>query len=147
MSAYPLTVALPDGAAARVRIVHHVVTNDKGEQTLTQLVSSPPIYELRDGTTVDLDVTIPPDLVAAGWAWHGSVLQLGQMGGPCIAITTALHPPPGFDDRRDCFTVARSMEQHRAAHAEEMIAARVAKATKQPRAKRGAAVVVQRELF
>ncbi len=122
---------------------------DEPEAELGTHLMLPPQYEQRDGTTVDLDVQIPDDLAAAGWHWFGSVLQLGQMGGPCIAITTALHPPPGLNDgRRTCFEVARSMEAHRAAHQEEMIAARVAKITKAPkRPKRDAPAAVQLELL
>ncbi len=98
MKVFPLQINLPDGAQA-----DHVAGT-----------SDPPRYVV-NGSPVELNVIIPDDLLDAGWAWHGSVLQLGQMGGPCIMITTALHPPPGLDnDRRDCFTVARSMEAHRA---------------------------------
>ena len=150
MSVYPMVIGLPGGAQARVRIIHEVVTNDKGEETLTQLVQSPPVYELRDGTTVELDVQIPDDLAAAGWHWHGSTLMRGQVGGPCIAITTDLHPPPGYtSERRTCIEVARSMEAHRAAHQETMLAERVAKATKTKRPKKDAPTpaAVQMELF
>jgi hypothetical protein len=73
---YPMLLCLPGGIQARVRIIHVVETNDKGEQMLTQLVSAPPAYELRDGTTVDADVTIPDDL-AGRWRWQGSFLSDG----------------------------------------------------------------------
>lgn len=85
MKTYPLVLCMPGGIQARVRIIHVVETNDKGEQTLAQLVSSPPIYELRDGTTVDADATIPDDL-AARWHWQGSFLSDGG-----IAIFTGTY--------------------------------------------------------
>lgn len=107
MTTYPQTVALPDGSAARVRIVHTVVTSDKGEQTLTQLVSIPPQYERCDGTTVPIDVVIPDDL-AARWFWFGSAL-VEDSG--LVLISTASYPPPGLEDGRvTCFDAARRYE-------------------------------------
>ncbi len=147
---YPQTVALPDGVQARVRIVHTVVTNDKGEQVLTQLVSSPPQYERRDGTTVALDVTIPDDLLAAGWAWHGSTLIDGPIVGGHIAITTCTYPPPGWPSARgSCFDCARRFEQLRAERHARRVAERVALATKAPKPKNDAPApaAVQMELF
>jgi hypothetical protein len=148
---YPQTIVLPGGVQARVRITHVVEVNDKGKEVVTQLVSDPPQYELRDGTPVDLDVQIPDDLAAAGWIWHGSLLHW-PTSDPLrgVGITTDLHPPPGWPSPRDdCFTVARRMDQHRAEYQEQRIAARVAKATKAPKAKKDAPApaAVQMELF
>lgn len=148
---YPMVVYLPNGTQARVRIIHVVETNAKGEQVLTQLVSNPPVYERRDGTTVELDVAIPDDLLDAGWFWRGSSLHW-PADDPLrtIGITTDLHPPPGWPgERDDCFTVARRFEAIRAErHAQHMIE-RVAKATKTKRPKQDAPApaAVQLELF
>lgn len=129
---YPQTVVLPDGTQARVRIVHVVETNDKGEATLTQLVLSPPQYELRDGTTVELDVTIPDDLLATGWFWRGSSLHW-PADDPLrtIGIPTDGYPPPPYpSERGSCFDCARRFEAMRAERHEQHVAERVRKATK-----------------
>jgi len=103
VSAYPLIIALPGGVQARVRIVH--VVGEDG--ALTQLVSDPPQYERRDGTTVELNVTIPPDL-APHWFWFGSALVSDD---GLLLVSTATYPPPGIESARgSCFDVARQLE-------------------------------------
>lgn len=148
---YPLVVSLPGGSQARVRIVHVVEFDKNGEAVLTQLVSNPPVYELRDGTTVALDVAIPDDLAAAGWFWHGSALHWpADDPQRTIGITTDLHPPPPYpSERDDCFTVARRFEAIRAERHEQHVAERVRKATKAPKLKKDApaTAAVQLELF
>lgn len=120
--AYPLEVHLPDGTRARVRIVHIVEVNDRGDEVLTQLVQHPPQYERRDGTTVPIDVTIPDDLAAAGWYWSGSFLyqpwpevRTEEQGrGPGVAIATCTYGPPGYpSDRQTCFEIAHELERKR----------------------------------
>lgn len=141
---YPLVIPLPDGTEARVRITHIVEVNDKGEETLTQLVQSPPQYERRDGTTVDLDVQIPDDLAAAGWYWHGSTLALD---GGLLRIGTETYPPPGWPaPQGTCFDIARRYEVKHS----ELEAARLARQTPATRVRRlvpkqpaGASVVEQ----
>jgi len=148
---YPLVISLPDGSTARVRITHVVEVNDKGEETLTQLVSTPPQYERRDGTTVALDVEIPDDLVAAGWHWHGTTLRWpadDPLRG--MAIMTDSYPPPPYpSERGSCFDAARRFEAMRETRHEQHVAERVRKATKTPKPKKDAPVIeaVQLELF
>lgn len=132
---YPLVVPLPDGTQARVRIIHVVETkkNEKGEQVqvLSQLVPSPPQYERRDGTTIEIDVAIPDDLAAAGWYWFGSVLRwpAGDLRG--IGILTSCYPPPPIkSERGSCFDCAREFERLRAEGEDRRIQVAVAKATK-----------------
>lgn len=148
---YPLVVPLPDGLQARVRITHVVEVNDKGEDVLTQLVQVPPQYELRDGTTVDLDVMIPDDLAAAGWHWFGSVLRW-PASDPLrgIGICTSTYPPPPYPSTRgSCFDCARTFERLRAEREDRRIQVAVAKATKTkpPKASAPAPAAVQMELF
>jgi hypothetical protein len=134
-SCYPLAIDLPDGTTARVRIVHVVEVNDKGEELLTQLVSTPPQYERCDGTTVELDVTIPDDL-AAHWFWFGSCL-VEDSG--LVLICTATYPPPGYPSiRGTCFDVARQIEAGQRRRAERWIAERVAIVMKVKRPKTSA---------
>lgn len=84
MRAIPLTFSLPDGPA---RLVPG--SFEKGA----------PRYE-RDGQPIDVDVTIPSDLEASGWIWHGSFLR--KPGAVGIAICTATFPPPRcFDNARE----------------------------------------------
>jgi hypothetical protein len=114
-AAYPVCLDLPGGVRARVRIVH---VWDEAEQTLSQLVSVPPVYELRDGTTVDVDVAIPDDLRAAGWYWNGSLLTWRETPESCgIAVATCTFPPPGWPldatHMTDCMSQARVFEQLR----------------------------------
>lgn len=106
MSAYPIVVCLPGGVQARVRITHVVEVDKNGDPVLAQLVQSPPQYELRDGTTVDLDVEIPNDL-AAHWFWFGSALTSDD---GLLLVSTATYPPPGIASARgSCFDVARQL--------------------------------------
>jgi hypothetical protein len=52
-----------------------------------------------------IDVTIPDDLAAAGWHWHGSALAHRD---GLLFIHTSAYPLPGDpSDRPSCFDVAR----------------------------------------
>lgn len=138
-AAYPMVIDLPDRTQARVRITHIVVTSDRGDEELTQLVSVPPVYELLDGTVIDLDVTIPDDLAAAGWFWFGSLLAKGDPQGAHVGVHTSCYPPPGWPaPQGTCFDSARRFEAAGAAHHERRVAERVAIAAKTKRPRRDA---------
>jgi|SRR6187549_777482 len=90
MTIAPLELHLPDGPAVLVP---------------GSLAAGQPRY-VRDGMTLDLDVTIPPELAVAGWIWQGSFLRKPGVVG--IAICTKTFGVPGVFDR------AREHEQIRA---------------------------------
>lgn len=95
--AFPACLELPGGQ--RAGLVEGSVKDGK------------PIYML-DGIALDIDVTIPDDLIAAGWFWFGSYLsRCADPTNPnaILSIHTALHPPPSL------FAVARSLAAPRAA--------------------------------
>lgn len=82
-----------------------------------------------DGQACDIDVTIPDDLAALGWIWHGSTLFQPHVGsdGPGVAITTCTYGLPGYADARGtCFDAARNMQrihtEHEARRAGKVIA-------------------------
>lgn len=121
--AYPLVLVLPDGVRAEYRDGCYWI----------------------DGEPTGIDVEIPPDLVAASWYWHGSVLRQPAIDGNplCgIGICTSTFGVEGT------FAAAREIQHVRAEREAARIAERVARATKRPRAKRDAvAEAVQMELF
>lgn len=94
MKIVPLTLSLPDGRATLIP---------------GSLRKGQPRYE-RNGVELDLDVTIPADLEAAGWMWHGSVLYRREPGDDLrgVGVDTAAFPPPL------CFEQAREIEWVRA---------------------------------
>lgn len=94
MKIVPLELSLPDGRATLVP---------------GSLQDGQPQYE-RDGQVLDVDVTIPTDLVAAGWLWHGSVLYRPEPGDDLrgVGVDTRTFPPP------QCYEQARAIEQARA---------------------------------
>jgi len=94
MKIVPLELSLPDGPATL-----KIGSLKKGE----------PQYE-RGGQLLDVDVTIPPDLVAAGWIWHGSMLYRREPGDELrgVGVDTKTFPPP------QCFEQARAIDQMRA---------------------------------
>jgi hypothetical protein len=133
VNAWPLALALPDGITAEY------VPNTR-----------PPRYTI-DGEPTTIDVTIPDDLAAAGWIWHGTTLRW-PASDPLrgIAIVTCSYPPPGYPSiRGTCFDIARQFEAGRHRRAEQRIAERVAIVTKAPKPKKDAPVAeaVQMELF
>lgn len=91
MNAVPLFLSLPDGPAVLVP-----GSFERGQ----------PRYQ-RDGQVLDVDVTIPPELEATGWIWHGSFLR--KPGAVGIAICTTTFPPPL------CFDNARELDRLEAA--------------------------------
>lgn len=106
--AYPLELHLPSGIRA-------------------QLVagSRPPKYTV-DGQPIEVDVTIPDDLAAAGWIWHGSFLYQpypGREDGPGVGIATCTFGVEGS------FEGARRFEAKRA-EVRAMLAARPPKKVK-----------------
>ena len=149
-AAYPMVISLPNGVEACVRIVQAMQINEKGGEVLTQIVQTPPQYELFDGTAIDLDVTIPDDLVAAGWFWFGSLLAKGDPAGAHVGTHTSCYPPPGYDaPQGTCFDSARRFEAAAVTHHERRIAEQVAVATKtrRPTYNTPQAAAVQMELF
>lgn len=134
---YPVELHLPGGVRAQY------------------VPESRPAQYTVDGEPIAVDVTIPEDLAAAGWCWHGSFLYQpypGREDGPGVAISTGTFPPPGWplvaspierkgtDDEgepkvetfvpKTCFEAAYEMERLRAEHA----AFRAAKPAKKARA-------------
>lgn len=78
----------------------------------------PPKYMV-DGQPTDIDVSIPDDLAALGWIWHGSTLFQPHAGsdGPGVAITTCTYGFPGYADARGtCFDAARTMQRIHVEH-------------------------------
>jgi L-rhamnose isomerase len=94
MSAIPLEIDLPGGPAQLVPGSYE---------------AGRPRYE-RDGVEIDIDVTIPDDLVATGWCWHGSSLYQSAPapGRISVGIHTGTNPPPGI------FDIARHFDANRA---------------------------------
>ena len=98
--AYPLELHLPGGMRA-------------------QLVpgSRPPVYTI-DGAPTAIDVTIPEELAAAGWCWHGSTLfqpWAGAGDGPGVAITTCTFGVAGaFDQARRMLHIRAAFDAARA---------------------------------
>jgi len=94
MKIVPLELSLPDGPATL---------------KIGSLKKGQPQYE-RDGQLLDVDVTIPDDLVAAGWIWHGSTLYRREPGDELrgVGVDTRTFPPP------QCFEQARAINQMRA---------------------------------
>lgn len=79
--------------------------------------SEPPAYRMDEiGADLPVDVTIPEDLVAVGWYWHGSLLAWN--GGDAlrpVGIYTGTFPPPGWGGAlTTCFDAAREMDKGRA---------------------------------
>lgn len=138
---YPLVVVLPDPGNYPHIVRAEYVPN-----------SNPPAYRLDPiGMDLPITVTIPKDLVAAGWYWHGSTLAW-PASDPLrpMAISTATYPPPGWPaERENCFELARGTESRRAEWRERAVVERVAKATKTklPKAGTPVAEAVQMELF
>lgn len=122
MNAHPLTIALPGGVVAEL------------------IPGSRPARYTVDGEPTALDVTIPDDLAAAGWVWHGSFLAQ-PWPNASISISTGTFPPPGWpSDRQSCFDAAREIQRVRAEHT-AALAARPVKPTK--KAKPAPVVLVQ----
>lgn len=134
--AFPLKIHLPEPGAYPQTVYADYVPG-----------SDPPAYTV-NGEPCAIDVTIPDDLAAVGYYWHGSLLcRTGDQGG---GIATCTYPVPGWpSEREDCFTVARGSERHRAEWAAQRVAERVARVTKTkaPKADAPAPAVAQMELF
>lgn len=93
LRAYPVRVLAAPGVYADL-----VIEFDAAGR---QVVPAHPRYAV-DGVLVDIDVTIPPDLAAAGWFWFGATLT--QTNGRGVYVGVGSGPPV-------CYEQARLIEQ------------------------------------